>query len=387
MGPTVIISIAELLAIQIAPDAPHRGLVDDLKGIGEQGTGLTRQLLAFSRKQVVRHEMFVPNEVIDAMSRMLTRLLGTSVRFALDLAPNLWPVMADRGQIEQVIMNLVINARDAMPNGGSLLIKTENTESDAGQFVRLTVSDTGTGMTNEVKERLFEPFFTTKEKGRGTGLGLSTVYWLVQQARGVITFDSTVGRGTTMQVDLPRAEAEPVARSGDPPSLAAWGTETLLLVEDDDVLRGLTAQLLRYAGYQVIAAANGIEALTAHEHHAEAIMLVLTDLVMPGLNGRDLAEPLLARDPGLKIVYMSGCIDDTELRRGIEQDHLPLLQKPFSAEELIRVVRSALDSRTAKSHEILRASLTGDTDNDRYADSDGYAESRGPVTQQSLPHG
>ena len=345
---TVISSLAELLAIDLPEGAPQAELIEELRATGDRGAGLTRQLLAFSRKQVVRYEVFVANEVIANMSRMLIRLLGSGVILETRLAPDLWPVRADRGQLEQVVMNLVLNARDAMPSGGWLLIETANVvlaadDGTARPHVRLTVTDNGVGMTEEVKARIFEPFFTTKEKGRGTGLGMSTVYGIVQQSRGRISLTSAPGRGTAVTIELPRAEVDAPPTEAVLPEPASRGHETVLLVEDDDPLRALGTRLLRSAGYDVIAAASGEEALVAHAVHGRAIALVLTDVVMPGISGRDLAEQLHARDPALKIVFTSGYIDDSELRHGIEQERVALLPKPYGLAELARFVRAALD--------------------------------------------
>jgi PAS domain S-box-containing protein len=345
---TVISGIAELLSLELPPDAPQRELVAEIQATGERGVGMTRQLLAFSRRQVVHDEVFRLNEPIAQMARMLDRLLGASIRLDTQLCDELWPVRADKGQFEQVIMNLVVNARDAMPAGGRLLISTSNVELEADgpaggarPYVRLAVADTGSGMTEAVQARLFEPFFTTKEKGKGTGLGMSTVSRIVQRAQGRITVKSAVGHGTTVYVDLPRADVE--LRTGV--ELAYEGpsrrSETVMLVEDDALLRPMTARVLQEAGYRVIAVASGMEALAAHEAHGAAISLVLTDVMMPGMNGRELAWRLQTRDARLRIAFLSGLLeagpsgDDGE--RAFAQ-----FAKPYRADELVQFVRRLL---------------------------------------------
>ncbi|MCX7824975.1 MAG: PAS domain S-box protein, partial [Verrucomicrobiae bacterium] len=355
-----IIGYSDMAIKRFAPDDVRRGYVEEVRRAGDRAAALTRQLLAFSRQQILQPRVLDLNELVQNLTKMLRRLIGEDIELTLSLDPTLGCVKADPGQIEQVIMNLAVNARDAMPGGGQLVIQTANAELDEayaqshaearpGRYVLLAVGDTGCGMTEEVQQHLFEPFFTTKELGKGTGLGLATVYGIVKQSEGFINVYSEVGRGTTLKIYLPRmdAPAEKAASTETRPTLMT-GTETLLLVEDEAPVRKLAATVLRECGYTVLEAANGDEAADSARRHSGPIHLLMTDMVMPGLNGRELAQQLRAARPGLRVVYMSGYTDTTILHRGALEEGMFFLQKPFTAEVLARTVREALDRPPVK---------------------------------------
>jgi signal transduction histidine kinase/CheY-like chemotaxis protein len=354
---TVIMSYSGMLLDRIEPGDPTREDVQEIAAAAELAAGLTKQLLAFSRKQVMQPRVININGVISDMENMLRRVIGEDIELLTSLDPEVARINADRGQLEQVLMNLVVNARDAMPEGGRLSIKTSNSELSAefpvgalnaadGEYVMLAVSDTGMGMTREVQQRLFDPFFTTKEQGRGTGLGLSTVYGIIKQSGGEISVYSEVGSGTTFKVYFPQlsasAEEHPdnVKRKEVP-----RGSETILLVEDDPKLRVLAVRVLKKYGYDVLVAADGNEALAIASDPQTLIDAVVTDVVMPGMNGRELVEKLLGTRPGMPSLLMSGYADDEILRRGVLQGNTEFLQKPFTPEQLVRKVRAVLDSR------------------------------------------
>ncbi len=334
-------------------------LADDLGQVlkaSERAATLTRQLLAFGRGQVLQPEVLNLNQVLAEMEKMLRRLIGEDIEQMRVLAHDLGLVKADPGQFGQVIMNLVINARDAMPEGGKLTIATANVELDAdladryegrapGPYVMVAVTDTGVGMDSQTVARIFEPFFTTKAIGKGSGLGLSTAYGIVEQSGGIISVDSEVGRGTTFKVYLPRelSATLPAPTKPHPSPCQATGNETVLVVEDEEALRQLTVRLLEKAGYTVLAAADGEQALLACERHPDNIDLLLTDLVMPRMGGRLLAERLASLRRTLKILYMSGYTDDAIVHRGVLDMETQFLAKPFSEAELTRKVRTVLD--------------------------------------------
>jgi CheY-like chemotaxis protein len=294
------------------------------------------------------------NEVVGELEKMLRRLIGEHIELGTLLAEDLGRVSADPSQIEQVLMNLAVNARDAMPDGGKLTIETANIELDEdyaskrpdtrpGRYVMLVVADTGLGMTREIQQRLFEPFFTTKPKGEGTGLGLATVYGIVKQSGGNIWAYSEHGIGTTFKIYLPRVEAEKPERLQDVPSTRLRGNETVLVVEDEHAVRELTKRMLASAGYKVLVAANGGEALLQCERTGGGVALVLTDVVMPQMSGKDLVDRLAALCPQLKVLYMSGYTDDTIVHHGVLEPSTDFIAKPFSATELLRKVRGVLD--------------------------------------------
>ena len=330
----------------------------EVKKAGERAVALTRQLLAFSRKQVLQPVPLNLNEIAEGVEKMLRRILGEDIDFVQVLAPDLGLTLADRGQIEQVLMNLVVNARDAMPEGGKLTIETSNVELDEkytarhvavnpGSYVQLSVTDTGCGMDEQAKARIFEPFFTTKEKGKGTGLGLSTVYGIVKQSGGDIWVYSEPGQGTTFKIYLPRDLSDTAAAVvTEFPSVPrrVTGTETILVVEDEEGLRRVAGRALEAAGYTVLAAADGDDALLTSAQHVGDIHLLLTDVVMPRMGGRVLAERLTKTRPTLKVLYMSGYTDNAIVHHGVLDAGTHFLAKPFTAADVTRKVREALDS-------------------------------------------
>jgi len=334
-------------------------LKDDLlevKKASERAVALTRQLLAFSRKQVLQPVPLNLNEIAEGVEKMLRRVLGEDIDFVQVLAPDLGLTVADPGQMEQVLMNLVVNARDAMPEGGKLMIETSNVELDEeyaaqhvavnpGPYVQLSVTDTGYGMDEETKARIFEPFFTTKERCKGTGLGLSTVYGIVKQSGGDIWVYSEPGRGTTFKIYLPRDLSDTTASATKPSSVPRriTGTGTILVVEDEEGLRKVARRTLEAAGYTVLTAADGDEALLTSAQHAGDIHLLLTDVVMPRMSGRVLAERLTKTRPTLKVLYMSGYTGNAIIHHGVLDAGTHFLAKPFSADDLTRKVREALD--------------------------------------------
>ena len=352
----VIIGYSQVLKRTLPPGSAFLEHAEEIEKAGQRAASLTRQLLAFSRQQVLAPAVLNLNSLISEMEKMLPRLIGEDIEIIIALDPAIGRVKADHGQLEQVVMNLAVNARDAMPDGGKVAITTANAVLDetwtrshpgskAGDFVMLSVADTGTGIDSETLAHIFEPFFTTKERGKGTGLGLATVYGVVKQSGGYVWVESALGKGTAFQIYLPRIEElvsvpEPVA-----PIVEAFrGAETILLVEDADALRKLTHMLLEQHGYHVLVAANGAAALQLVEQKPERIDLLLTDVIMPGLNGRALAERLEILQPSLKVLYMSGYTDDAIVNHGVLESGTQLLHKPFSEESLIRKVREVLDA-------------------------------------------
>ena len=355
---TAISGYSDLLLHRLPEYSTLRRDVEEIRKAGDRAAALTRQLLAFSRRQVLQPKILDLNTVVTKMGPMLGHLIGKDIELSTDLSPSLSRVKADPGQIEQVILNLAVNARDAMPDGGRITIATADAalspayaavhpEVRPGPHVLLSVADTGQGMSDETQAHLFEPFFTTKERGKGTGLGLATVYGIVQQSGGHIRVSSAADRGSTFLIYLPRVEApEDGARGSDRPLLPhpSPGTETVLLAEDEEVVRRLAREILSGNGYKVLEAGNGREALLLSEAHRGEIHLLLTDVVMPKMSGRELGERIRLQRPDLRILYMSGYTDDAILRQGVLEDGIPFLQKPFTAEGLARKVREVLDS-------------------------------------------
>ncbi len=344
-----------LLAGRDAADQEYAD-VREIQHAGARAAALTRQLLAFSRKQIIEPTLLDLNAIIDDMRAMLERLIGEDIAVALNLERPLAPVRADRGQVEQVVMNLAVNARDAMPHGGTLTIGTASVELDddyvrthisatPGPYVVLTVTDSGTGMSPDVQARMFEPFFTTKEVGKGTGLGLATVHGIVTRSGGTVGVYSELGHGTTFRVYFPRTEAADAVLEPAAPPRVQGGTETVLVVEDAEGLRDLAKRLLERQGYTVLVAANADEALRLFEQHA-SIDVLLTDVVMPGTSGPELTRQLVERWPGLKVVYMSGYTEEAISHHGVLEPGIVFLQKPFTSDTLARKIRGALD-RTA----------------------------------------
>jgi len=352
---TVILSYSDILLRDDAPYGPIRTGLQEIKAAGERAASLTHQLLAFSRQQVLEPEILDVNEVLTQLSQLLKRVLGEDIELHLLLAPVLDSVKADRSQLDQVVMNLAVNARDAMPQGGRLNLETANVtldeatgESDfgvrPGSYVMLAVSDTGVGMDAATKARVFEPFFTTKERGKGTGLGLSTVFGIVKQSGGTIYVYSEPGVGTAFKIYIPRVEGSlaPVERV-PAEARGARGTETILLVEDEDQVREVAGAILRAAGFHVLMAATPAEAILLCEGSPERIDLVLTDVIMPKMNGRQLAERILRLRPEIRMLFMSGYTDDMILHNGILELGASFIQKPVTPDSLTRKVRDVLD--------------------------------------------
>jgi two-component system cell cycle sensor histidine kinase/response regulator CckA len=357
---TVITSYSDLLLQDLRSDDPKRDDVEQVRKAADGAAALTRQLLAFSRQQVLAPRVVSLSVVVQSVEKMLRRVIGEDVDLVTALDPEVGSVKADVGQLEQVLMNLAVNARDAMPTGGRLTIETANVEHDpeyarareaapVRRFVMLAVSDTGIGMDEATKARIFEPFFTTKEAGKGTGLGLATVYGIVQQSGGFIWVYSEPGHGTTFKIYLPQVDAPLDGRAvGAVPGDLPRGTETVLLVEDEAAVRAVTRQVLERQGYTVLEAANSPAALHIAASHPGPIHLLLTDVVMPGLSGRQLADQLARLRPDAKVLYASGYTDDAVVRHGVLEAGIAYLQKPFTAEGLARKVREVLDRPTPR---------------------------------------
>ena len=355
---TVITSYSDLLLQDLGGEDPKREDVEQVRKAAEGAAALTRQLLAFSRQQVLAPRVVSLSVVVQGVEKMLRRVIGEDVDLVTALDLNVGSVKADVGQLEQVLMNLAVNARDAMPTGGKLTIETANVEHDPDyarereaallrRFVMLAVSDTGIGMDEATKARIFEPFFTTKEPGKGTGLGLATVYGIVQQSGGFIWVYSEPGHGTTFKIYLPQVEAPLEGRAvGAAPGDLPRGTETILLVEDAAAVRAVTRQVLERQGYTVLEAAHGAAALQTAAGHPGPIHLLLTDVVMPVLSGRQLADQLARLRPDAKVLYASGYTDDAVVRHGVLEAGISYLQKPFTADSLARKVREVLDRPT-----------------------------------------
>ena len=352
---TAITGYSDLALEDLAPEDPHRSEVEEIKAAALRATALTRQLLAFSRKQVFQTRVLDLNRVIRTLDKMLRRLIGEDVKLELSLTTPLGAIRADPGQIEQVVLNLAVNSRDAMPSGGRLTVETASVAFDEayardhagtlpGRYVMLAVSDTGIGMDEETRSHIFEPFFTTKEQGKGTGLGLATVYGIVRQSGGHVWVYSEPGRGATFKIYLPQVDELPEEDSDQAQAEpVAGGAETVLLAEDDPSVRAVVSDVLTQKGYRVLRAPEGQSALEmAHAHPAE-IHLLVTDLVMPGMTGRELADVLTAERPGLRVLYMSGYTDDAVVRHRVLEAGMPYLQKPFAPRALASKVREVLD--------------------------------------------
>ncbi len=358
---TAILGSTELLLLDTAPDAAGREEITTIRDAAIRAQLLIRQLLAFSARQVLRPAVVDLNALVGDVAKLLRRLIGEDLALTLELAPDLGAVRVDPGQVEQVLMNLAVNARDAMPDGGRLTIRTRNVDAfdaagagndlspaspppSAGPWVLLEVADTGIGMDRETLGRAFEPFFTTKEHGKGTGLGLSTVYGIVRQSDGRIIVDSAPGAGTTFRIYLPLVDAPvdatPKAAPVAPP---AAGSGTVLVAEDEQVVRVLIRKVLEQAGYTVLLAASGEEALHLAEHYENSIHLLVTDVVMPGMSGRELMRRLVERRPAVKVLYLSGYSDEAVERHGVLDPGTAFMQKPFTPGALARRVRELLD--------------------------------------------
>ena len=353
---TAILGTTDLMIEDLPADDPDREGLLDIRGAAERAAVLTRQLLTFSRQQVVSPRMLRLNELITDLVKLLRRLLGEDVTIASALAPDCGAVKADPGQLEQVLVNLAVNARDAMPNGGRLTIETRNVDLDAdyptervmipaGRYVMLAVTDNGTGMDAQTNARIFEPFFTTKPVGKGTGLGLATVYGVVQQSGGYIWLYSELGHGTSFKIYLPRVDADgPQPAEEEQRASALDGSETVLVAEDEEAVRLIIAKALEARGYRVLSARDGTEALELAAGHGR-IDLLVTDVVMPDMNGRELSRCLTEARPNLRTLYLSGYTDDAMLHRGVLQEGVAFLQKPFSLGALARKVRDVIEAR------------------------------------------
>jgi two-component system cell cycle sensor histidine kinase/response regulator CckA len=352
---TAIIGYSQLLQSRFSQDERARHEIEEIQKAGQRAAELTGHLLAFSRKQVLQPRVLDLNQVVSRLDKMLRRLIGEDIEMTTALDPSLGQIKADPGQIEQVIMNLVVNARDSMPRGGKLVISTSNaslTEEAAqdqldlvaGDYATLTISDTGEGMDAEVMSHIFEPFFSTKERSKGIGLGLSIIYGIVKQSGGHIFVTSKPRRGTTFNVYLPRAdERADVVEAGPASAAQLRGTETVLLVEDEETVRKLVRNVLQASGYTIIEAANGRQALEICRSHEGTIHLAITDVVMPQMSGRELIERLAPQRPRMKVLYISGYTDDAIVEHGILDSATHFLQKPFTPAALTRKVREVLD--------------------------------------------
>ncbi len=352
---TIISGYSQLILNTLQPTDPNYYSAEQILKAGERAAALTQQLLAFSRRQVLQPRVLDLNKLVTGLSTMLRRLIGEDIDLQLMLRPDLGMVSADAGQIEQVLMNLVVNARDAMPNGGTLTIETANIYLDenyssrhlavkSGPYTQIAVSDNGGGMDEVTQARLFEPFFTTKASGRGTGLGLSTVFGIVKQSGGNLDVYSVPGRGTSVKIYLPRIDQAALVDAESPDKSAKRGSETVLLVEDDDMVRHLVRESLVRAGYKVMDTSDPLEARRLADKHRGTIHLLITDVVMPKVSGRELAGELARRRASMKVLYMSGYTDNAIINTGILHKEVAFLQKPFTPAALTEKVRQILDS-------------------------------------------
>jgi len=355
---TIIMGRAMIGLTQVSAGHPAHQALDSIKAAADRATTLTQQLLAFSRKQTIQPRVVDLHGVLVGLGPMLERLVGEDVEFKIVQTGPSWSVLADPGQVEQVIFNLTVNARDAMPNGGQLTLETSNIlrgdpavnlprTATGGDYVMLTVADTGIGMDAKTQARIFEPFFTTKELNRGTGLGLSTVHGIVNQHGGLVLVDSVVGRGTTFRILLPRAEETSPEIAGPVPAAPAArrGTEAVLVVEDDAEVRTLVYEILLASGYAVLEAADPANARELCMSSTVPVSLLVTDVVMPGMSGPELAESIRGVCPHMKVLYLSGYTAEALRRHGVEGPGVTLLAKPFLPEQLARTVRQVLDAR------------------------------------------
>ena len=351
---TIISGYSQLILNNLQPGDPNHYSAEQILKAGERAAGLTRQLLAFSRRQVLQPKILDLNRLVTGLSTMLRRLIGEDVDLQLALRPDVGKVSADPGQIEQVLMNLVVNARDAMPKGGTLTIETANVDLDEtyagrhiackpGPYVQIAVSDNGCGMDEATQARLFEPFFTTKPPGRGTGLGLSTVFGIVKQSGGNVNIYSVPNHGTSVKIYFPRIAQSSAREAGSSRRRVSTGSETVLLVEDEELVRTLVKETLVRAGYKVLDASDPLEARRLSDGYQEQIHLLITDVVMPRLSGRELAEELRAKRSGMKVLYMSGYTDTAIVNSGILHQEVAFLQKPFTPGMLTDKVREVLE--------------------------------------------
>lgn len=352
---TVIKGYSELIVMAVEGNIPVRAHAEEVLKAADRAAGVTSQLLAFSRKQVFELRTVRLNEVVANVEKLLRRLIGEDIQLVTTVGPNLGWIKADPGQLEQVLMNLAVNARDAMPQGGTLTIGIAHSELDEtftrhhldfqpGTYCVLSVADSGCGMNRDTLSKLFEPFFTTKEPGKGTGLGLSIVHGIVKQSRGHILVSSEPGCGTTFNIYLPCVEAPAEVRSSsDAAATASLGTETVLVVEDEGQVRTLECGLLEASGYHVLAASHGGEAMQICREYPGTIHLLVTDLILPQMNGRELARQVVPIRPSMKVLYVSGYPDETLVTAGVARSKVPFLQKPFASDALLFSVRKVLD--------------------------------------------
>jgi nitrogen-specific signal transduction histidine kinase/CheY-like chemotaxis protein len=346
---TAIIGYASLLNLKMTSDDPLRFNVEQIMASTERAVSLTQSLLAFSRKQVVDLKTHSVNDVISGFHKILTRLIGEDIEFTLDLAADKPLVKADKGQLEQVFMNLATNARDAMPRGGKLLITTktaslseDNGEIKRGSYVIVSVSDTGIGMDKDTLEHIFEPFYTSKEVGKGTGLGLAIVYGIIKKHDGVITVQSEPGKGTTFNLYLPSAQSAVKEDKRDDQAILLWGSETILLVEDEAPVRRMTKTIFEDFGYRVLEAVDGDDAIRVFRENRDAIELVLCDLIMPKKNGKEAYDELMKIRPGIKTIFTSGYTADILAQKGLQEEGLHFISKPFTPATLLSKVREVL---------------------------------------------
>jgi len=354
---TTIIGNADFALDQASENRSLYNEIEEIRKAGRQAAALTRQLLAFSRKQIIQPHILNLNDILENTEKMLRRTIGEDIEIKTIFEPDLWNVKMDPGQIEQILMNLVVNARDAMPTGGKLTIETVNVKLDdvyfqdhgvksiPGFYAMLAITDTGTGMNEETRIRIFEPFFTTKERGQGTGLGLSTVYGIVKQNNGHIFAESEPGKGTKFKVYFQKIKTDEVSGDIDEQldENRFKGSETILVVEDSETLLKLTQKMLESYGYKILAAQSGNEAMEILNGNDGTIHLLLTDVVMPDMNGRELAEQIQSENPKVRVVYMSGYSDDTISKHGVLYDDVEFIEKPFSAKDLGLKVRGVLN--------------------------------------------
>jgi CheY-like chemotaxis protein/two-component sensor histidine kinase len=355
---TVVIGFSDILLSHIEEQDLRHSYVKTIKEAGERASSLINQLLAFSRKQILKPKVINVNSIVSQMKKMLRHLIGEDIELTTNLEQDLDNAKLDSSQIEQVIMNLCINAMDAMPHGGKLTIETANVylneeysrnhvSLEPGHYVMLVVIDNGIGMNQEIQERMFEPFFTTKEDSKGTGLGLSTVYGIIKQSNGSIWTYSEPGKGTTFKIYVPSVRKEPEDEKDLPASQPSLqGTETVLLVEDEGFVRDVASSILKSFGYRVLTARCGEEALKiVNKMKNQSIDLMLTDVIMPGMSGTKLADKIKIKSPGIKIMFMSGYADEAIVHHGILDNEIPFIKKPFNMRDLGKQVREVLDTR------------------------------------------
>lgn len=350
----VIMLQADMLNLQLPPESPLRYRVEEIKSVANNAAAMVRQLLAFGRKQTLQPHAIILNQIVREFIKILRPLIGEDIEVELDFDKDLGVCFVDPDQMTQVLMNLAVNARDAMPTGGVLKIETSNIDLNkhllkldtqpVGEYVQLKVSDSGSGMSAEVRQRIFEPFFTTKEPNKGTGLGLATVYGIVKQSNGFIWVDSEIGRGTTFQIQFPRIDQAVKSKSEEEAITMPTGTETILLVEDEEQVRRAALEVLKALGYQVFEASSGLQAIQLAEIYKDPIDLLLTDVIMPRMNGRDLAKQVKALHPETAVLYMSGYDDDIISNHGVLEENVRFLNKPFTPSKLAEKVREVLSA-------------------------------------------